>query len=72
MLVTQQEVQKASGILIIMFMFLSLMQRYQSHVLSSAVPGIEKQLVLILTLLAPTPTSPYNMAHIKHSKVTRL
>lgn len=30
-----------------MFMFLSLMQRYQSHVLSSAVPGIEKQLVLI-------------------------
>ena len=47
MLVTQQEVQKASGILIIMFMFLSLMQRYQSHVLSSAVPGIEKQLVLI-------------------------
>ena len=30
-----------------MLIFLSLMQRYQSHVLSSAVPGIEKQLLLI-------------------------
>lgn len=40
--------------------------RYNLYLISAVV------LSCILTLLAPTPTSPYSMAHTKHSKVTRL